>query len=205
MRLSNFEKIIIALILSIAFLFVKPLFMHNYSGPDNLPAPIQTNLKKTEYITIKDSNEKNKEIKVELVAKYQVTAGVRGRRNYTSDYSAKISPMDLILAWGDLNQPEIIDLVDYKQSGRWYYYRIKSNSELTYGHIGNNSSNTHIIPANDEVLKKLDSINENSFVKISGYLVNVIFKDGSWSSSLSRTDTGNGACEILLVEEVNVH
>lgn len=205
MRLSNFEKIIMALILVVAFLFVKSFFSPIYIGPETLPVPIQINLKKPEYIEIKDIKGTNENIKVELVAKYKIKAGVRSRQNYTSDYSSKISPMDLVLAWGELNQPEIIDSIDYRQSGRWYYYKVKSESEITVDYVGDNSANTHIIPANKQVQKKIELIKENSLVEISGYLVNVFFKDGSWSSSLSRTDTGDGACEILLVEDVIIH
>lgn len=202
MKLSKLERIIILLILVIGFLFVNPFEKEEYNGPNYLPQPNQTILASPKYVTI---NNKNETIKVELVASYEITAGVRGRKNYNSDYSAKVSPMDLILAWDDLNQPEILEVVDYKQSGRWYYYNVKPNPRISVNHVGQNSSNTHIIPANKQVLKEIDSIKENNIVIISGYLVNVLFEDGPWSSSLSRTDTGNGACEILLVNEITIN
>ena len=103
---------------------------------------------------------------MELVASYDVQAGVRGRKNYSSDYPSRISPMDLILAWGDLNQPKLIETVKYRQSGRWYYYNLSPDAPVTVSHVGQHSSNTHIIPANDEVLKKLKTVKENSVVLI---------------------------------------
>ena len=42
-------------------------------------------------------------------------------------------------------------------------------------------------------------------VALEGYLVKVISKDGwRWQSSLTRNDTGNGACEVIWVEEVEI-
>ena len=42
-------------------------------------------------------------------------------------------------------------------------------------------------------------------VALEGYLVKVISKDGWWwKSSLTRNDTGNGACEVIWVEEVEI-
>ena len=35
-------------------------------------------------------------------------------------------------------------------------------------------------------------------------LVNVNFDNGTWKSSLTRIDTGNGACEIMYVTEVEL-
>jgi hypothetical protein len=43
-------------------------------------------------------------------------------------------------------------------------------------------------------------------VSLSGYLVEINGANNwRWRSSLSRTDTGQGACEVFYVEAVNVH
>ena len=202
MKLNNREKLIVIVIIAISALFFSQLLSKDYKGPDYLPDPIQKNLSSKQYLELET---KAGNIKVELVASYEVHAGVRGRKNYSSDYPSRISPMDLILAWGDLNQPKLIETVKFRQSGRWYYYNLNPDAPVTVSHVGQHSSNTHIIPANDEVLKKLKTVKENSVVLISGYLVNVIFENGPWSTSLSRTDTGDGACEILLVETITVN
>jgi hypothetical protein len=40
-------------------------------------------------------------------------------------------------------------------------------------------------------------------VTASGYLVDIRGADGfTWSTSLSRTDTGDGACEVFWVERL---
>ena len=60
----------------------------------------------------------------------------------------------------------------------------------------------HIIHKDKDVLKEIISIGNGEHVILHGYLVNVNFKDGPWKSSLSRSDTGNGACEITYVTSV---
>ena len=50
---------------------------------------------------------------------------------------------------------------------------------------------------------QLDDIRVGSLVRIKGQLVAVMGSDGwRWTSSMKRSDTGNGACEIIWVEEL---
>ena len=196
MRFSKLEKITILSIIVIALLIVQPFAPADYHGPEYLDPPIQQNLPQSETWIIEG---RKGPVTIELVATYQMQAGVRGRRNYRFDVPAQVSPMDLILAWGDLNQNHMLEAVRYRQSGRWYYFTVKPESEVTNTHVSHHSANTHIIPADDKVLKELKSVKTNSYVELTGYLVNVNFEDGPWRTSLTRIDTGSGACEIFLV------
>ena len=49
---------------------------------------------------------KNTELKITPVATYQIAALVVGTESYSYGWSAKISPVDLALAWGKLADPE---------------------------------------------------------------------------------------------------
>ena len=63
----------------------------------------------------------------------------------------------------------------------------------------------HIIPANDSIARQLDKVNEGQLVRFSGYLVNLERADGwLWQSSLTRNDTGGGACELVWVKEFEI-
>ena len=71
--------------------------------------------------------------------------------------------------------------------------------------IQHNSANVHIIPGNKQVSEKIQDIEEGDLIQLSGHLVNVTGNDGwRWRSSTSFTDTGNGACELLFLDEVTV-
>lgn len=63
----------------------------------------------------------------------------------------------------------------------------------------------HRIPANDGIEHQRKSIRAGNRVHLKGYLVEATGKDGfRWKSSLTRTDTGGGACELILVESLYV-
>jgi hypothetical protein len=44
----------------------------------------------------------------------------------------------------------------------------------------------------------------NDLVELEGYLVYVKGDNFTWNSSLTRNDTGDGACEVLYVEKISV-
>lgn len=142
------------------------------------------------------------------MAAYRVTAMVTGSERYSMGWNAEISPCDFALAWGDLTKSEVTPYIRYSQSGRWYYYRYKAACPVSGNYIATHSSNHHIIPANDNVRRAVLAVKRNKHVLLEGYLVNV---DGSykgatvwWRSSLSRSDTGNGACELMYVTRVQI-
>jgi hypothetical protein len=63
----------------------------------------------------------------------------------------------------------------------------------------------HFIPATPEVENKLRQIRDNDEIKFKGYLVRVEAADGwRWTSSTTRNDTGGGACEVILVEDISL-
>ncbi|HTX24771.1 MAG TPA: hypothetical protein VMD03_08950 [Steroidobacteraceae bacterium] len=67
------------------------------------------------------------------------------------------------------------------------------------------SSNNHLIPADSSVRRQLARLRVGEVVHLTGLLVDGVRDDGaSVHTSLSRTDTGAGACEIMLVEEVEI-
>jgi len=65
------------------------------------------------------------------------------------------------------------------------------------------SANLHLIPADAGVERQLLAIRPGQRVRLGGLLVEATAADGfRWRSSLSREDSGNGACELVWVETV---
>jgi hypothetical protein len=61
----------------------------------------------------------------------------------------------------------------------------------------------HIIPATPEIASRCKSLRAGTLVHLVGDLVEASGPGIShWRSSLTRTDTGNGACELFYVEEI---
>lgn len=145
---------------------------------------------------------KHQKVNIEKLASYKISAVVKGKRYYFFDPSSEVSPMDLVLAWGKLDSEEWDKHIRYSQSSRWYFYRYDCDSNIDGDYVRKNSANVHIIPKDSAVLKKLLQIHKEDYVTLKGYLVSVHFSENKWTSSLSRNDTGNGACEIMYVEDI---
>jgi len=63
----------------------------------------------------------------------------------------------------------------------------------------------HLIPATAHVERLLKNVRPGQIVSFSGYLVEARDASG-WNirSSLTRSDTGAGACEVVWVEDLQV-
>ncbi len=136
-------------------------------------------------------------------AEFFIEARVLSVKDYVLGTEAQLSPIDLALGWGPMSDSAVLDQLDISQSGRFYWYRWSGQAPLPPDVIRDHSANMHMIPANSYVEKTLDAVRIGQTVRISGYLVNVDRADGwRWRSSLSRTDSGAGACELIWVESV---
>jgi hypothetical protein len=63
----------------------------------------------------------------------------------------------------------------------------------------------HIIPASPAVAAVLEQVRRDDTVRLAGQLVNVRAADGwRWRSSTTFEDTGDGACELLWLEQLEI-
>jgi len=135
-------------------------------------------------------------------ADFTVEARVLSREKYYFDESAELSPLDLALGWGPMSDSAVIDKLDIEQSVRFYTWRME-RSPISLAEVIRHSSNMHMIPANEQVAEQLAAVRTGNLVTIQGKLVNIRSAKGfSWNSSMSRTDTGAGACEVIYVTGV---
>lgn len=138
------------------------------------------------------------------VASYEVTARILSMHRYLTGDEAALSPVDLALGWGLMADRRVLGKLDVTQSGRFYHW-YASEYPINPDQIEQGSANTHIIPANDRIDGIIKGLRRNQVVTMTGYLVNAKKPDGwHWESSLSRKDTGMGACEVFLVEDVRI-
>lgn len=190
---------IVVLIISIVTTDVSS---RDFTGPEYIEPPRQVNLAEIETLTIEGDEGP---VELQLLATYRISAAVKSIEDYTTDFTSQISPRDFALAWADINKPRIDRYVSYSQKERWYYFTLKGGSGVDIDYVDLNTANTHIIPANDEVAALVKDVTLEDYITMEGYLVNAIFTNGSWSSSLIREDTGDGSCEILYVTDITIH
>jgi hypothetical protein len=155
--------------------------------------PLQENIEKLFFIN------ENKEYKLLAKAKIYVKALVLSKKKY-SDENSEIIPYDLALGWDKMSDTNYISGLKIHQSNRWYYYSFKNDRNIS--EIIQNSSNWHIIPANEEINNELKNISKYDLIHLDGYLVDISFKTHTIKTSMTRHDTGAGACEIMYVTNI---
>lgn len=148
------------------------------------------------------------ELTIRPLAAYQVTARILSKHKYSGGWEGKLAPYDLALGWGTLSEQGIGKRVKFRQWGRFYFFEIKPGYAYSEDYIYTHSSNHHLIPANSNLKRALRILKRGDLIRLEGYLVNVSGRYGKqsvrWNSSLTRTDRGNGACELLYVTSLTV-
>lgn len=144
------------------------------------------------------------------VATFQLQARVLSNTRYYlnltnflgGEMDAAIFPIDLALGWRAWDNPRIREQIDVSQSNRFYFWHM-DRLVLPLKEVSNTSSNMHIIPSSRRLFNVIYMLKRGDLVTMRGYLVNVTGDARKvWNTSLSRNDTGAGACEIFLVEEI---
>jgi len=127
------------------------------------------------------------------------------RKIYRYDRQAALVPIDLALGWGSMSDQRVLDRITITQSMRFYWFEYKLPPPLSKEEIIAHSTNMHIIPSTPEIATKCKSLRPGTLVHLDGDLVEATASNFStWRSSLSRTDTGNGACELMWLKELSV-
>ncbi len=147
--------------------------------------------------------------KFHVTARAGISMGARvlSTERYWFDGPSAISPVDFAVGWGRVSDQAVLDQISYAQGGRWYRYWPKAREfPIPAPEIASHSANMHMIPANDAILKTLRNVRRGDLISLDGYLVSVTGPGGwRWDTSLTRTDTGNGACEIVWVRRIDIH
>jgi hypothetical protein len=138
-------------------------------------------------------------------AQYDISARILSREDYHFDALSDLIPEDLALGWGLMSDNETLKLFDISQGARFYMWQARAPLPMPRQEIVQHSANTHVIPADDSVRRELARLRVGQVVHLTGLLVDGKRNDGVFiRTSLTRNDEGPGACEIMLVETVEV-
>lgn len=142
---------------------------------------------------------------IEPLQRFDIEARVLSATTYRFDREADLAPVDLALGWGRMSDSAVLDRLVISQSGRFYFWRT-DDFPIPRREIETHSANMHMIPSSPDIERKLKDVVRGQTVSISGYLVQAKANDGwQWRSSLTREDTGAGACELIWVEDLSVY
>jgi len=147
---------------------------------------------------------RKKDIAITPLATFSITARVLSRADYHWDTVAAISPTDLALGWGRMSDTAVLDKIEIWQSVRFYNWRVRE-FPIPEREIIESSANMHLIPADSSVARAIDHVKQGDVVSFEGYLIEARWPNGGiMRSSLTRSDSGAGACEVVWVEHLSI-
>ena len=140
------------------------------------------------------------------LAGFSLQARVLAREDYSFDAGAEFSPVDLALGWGPMAKPGMTEKLNVTQSSRWYRYSWDGNGPpIPLDEIISHSANMHMVPASNAVAESLKQVSEDDVIELNGWLIRIEKENGwRWQSSLSRDDSGDGACELVYVCSIQI-
>lgn len=179
-------------------------------SPEVLRQPVQTETYNSQAIEFtKDGYAYN----LTPLYDYEISGLVVGKMDYRIFSLSKLDsvfPFDLCLTWGSNVSGGLYRdrRVRFSQDCRWCWAYWEGGVTVDLNEL----SNSHLLVNRDDILKLLKSIVRGDQIRIKGKLVNVIARptgktgqpDVTWKSSVSRTDGGAGACEVVFVEEMEI-
>ena len=197
--------IIIGIIGGTAFYFIYKNGSRNAIA--GIREPLQTEISGSTDISVSGYN-----LNLKYLYEYDIEALVVSTHDYKGkNIGAALAPKDLALAWGLVAEHNKDVDFHWKQNNRWYYWRVDTPQELGIAggelSIVRQSSNNHIIPADDDIREKVKYIRRGDHIRLKGFLVSIRGGNSQgatfrWDSSTERTDSGDGSCEVFYVTSV---
>ncbi len=137
-------------------------------------------------------------------ASYDISARVLSVEPYRMDGGAQLAPFDFAVGWGPMSDSAVLKHFRITQGARFFtLYPDETAIDLNTALRG--SANMHLIPATARIRDLLGKVRRGQLVRMQGFLVNVSGPNGyTWNSSLTRDDTGAGACELFYVESLSM-
>ena len=138
------------------------------------------------------------------LAEFSLHGRVLLASRYRLGREATLAPYDLGVGWQRMSDSAVLRGLSLSQSARFLHWRWRDAPPIPEAEITRSAANIHLIPANRYIASRIAALRPGQLVSLQGRLVEAARADGwRWRSSLSRTDSGNGACELLYVEAID--
>lgn len=173
---------------------------------DSVPMLFNDPIQKDSSFVIKDLKLKGYDLKIYSKASFSISGLVVSGKKYYQGIDGALVPMDIGVCWGDLTNEQNKKNLHYEQYLRFLIFRPRGPLTVSQDYVMCHAGNIHIIPADNRIRKVVRSVKKGDLIRMNGYLVSVSGQKGQFSyhrtSSMTRTDTGDGACEVLYVTEI---
>lgn len=205
-KLLNGLFLLITIIMVVSFFLKKELPPKTEILESVYQVPIQTNTNDP----IFSFNYRNDSYKIIPQADYELWGLIISHNNigkigdiYHTEESVDLK--DACVLWGENLETGAYLKGKYK-SGSWTCYWDFKTYEDYHSFNENEVANNHLITADPDIQNRIRNLKIGNQIHIKGNLVNYENEKTGWkrSTSMTREDTGNGACEVIFVEELEV-
>ncbi len=153
----------------------------------------------------------NVEYRVAPEYDYDITGMVVSYRHHKHEYSrmhaqAKdhINMLDVCVIWGDNPANERLDKISF-----WngiFTCNVKTRDQQAWDAFNMDQlSNNHLLSDDEFIRRQVKKIRIGDQIRVRGYLASYSSGGGSVrGTSTTRTDTGDGACETIYVEDFEI-
>ena len=120
--------------------------------------------------------------------------------------SKSVDFKDLCVIWGDNLKNNAFRKLEFWSAPWTCFYRY-SDPNVVKKFNSHQLSNNHLLSDKKSVRKKIKSVKVGDQIKLSGMLVDYFprgYSERLRKTSTVRTDTGNGACEVVFVEKFEI-
>ena len=201
------------ILLAVSFVWLLVSFWHRNDLPRNIEylpelqsEPLQTPTSKTPFRV--DFNDVSYDIEPEY--EYEITGMIVSYRHHdgnsrmharTNDH---LNMLDVCVIWGDNPRNERLHKLSF-----WngiFTCNVKTRDQQAWDAFDMKQlSNNHLISDDEFVRRQVRTIRVGDQIRIKGHLSSYGGAGGSKrGTSTTRTDTGNGACETIYVEEFRI-
>lgn len=148
---------------------------------------------------------------IEPVADYDIAGVVVTHNNVSGigdayNTSNSVALKDLCVLWGDNISSNNFHKMEF-WSDPWTCWMSTPDRAVFSEFNQNQLANNHLLAADETVAKKIQSVRIGDQVRLTGQLVNYRMVGGDWekrNTSTVRTDRGNGACETMMVHDIEI-
>jgi hypothetical protein len=123
-----------------------------------------------------------------------------------AEWKDELNAVDLCVVWGNNVASGAYLLLDYS-SDQWTCHVQTGSSEAWQAFDPAALSNNHLLTDQPELARRMREVRIGDQIHLRGYLAEYSHKIGAGfhrGTSVTRQDTGNGACETIYVEEFEI-
>lgn len=145
------------------------------------------------------------DIRITGISRIDLEGIVLSRRDYTVDWRADVSSIDVVVGWKSMSDPAIVNDIAVSQAGRSYNLRPVSDTATSKAVLLFESANLSLFSTRKDVAAELAKTRPGDIIRVEGYVVDTKMSDGRvWESSEVMFDGSASTSRIVLVEDFDI-